>query len=245
MALAGHFSRMKMWRGRPETSGAPWCCEPGFSRTQGPRAPPTVAASTIPRLFMKRPPGMATRAGAAPREGSVAIKRLIERCAGLDVHKKSVTACVRVPGPGAGERTSETRTFSTTTAGLLVLRDWLTSFGVTVVGMESTGVLWKPVFYLLEDDFDCWLLNAQHLRNVPGRKTPSMSSCGGSGCLLGEPLGGPMLDRVVGHLVDPAAPDHPNPGASKDAGGVGMIVAAGDGVGVDLGGPGAGQPRVV
>src|SRR5215211_1915663 len=171
MALAGHFSRMKMWRGRPETSGAPWCCEPGFSRTQGPRAPPTVAASTIPRLFMKRPPGMATRAGAAPREGSVAIKRLIERCAGLDVHKKSVTACVRVPGPGAGERTSETRTFSTTTAGLLVLRDWLTSFGVTVVGMESTGVLWKPVFYLLEDDFDCWLLNAQHLRNVPGRKT--------------------------------------------------------------------------
>jgi transposase len=101
----------------------------------------------------------------------VAIKRLIERCAGLDVHKKSVTACVRVPGPGAGERTSETRTFSTTTAGLLVLRDWLTSFGVTVVGMESTGVLWKPVFYLLEDDFDCWLLNAQHLRNVPGRKT--------------------------------------------------------------------------
>ena len=101
----------------------------------------------------------------------MAIKRLIERCAGLDVHKKSVTACVRVPGPGAGERTSETRTFSTTTAGLLVLRDWLTSFGVTVVGMESTGVLWKPVFYLLEDDFDCWLLNAQHLRNVPGRKT--------------------------------------------------------------------------
>src|SRR5512133_187835 len=57
MALAGYFSRMKMWWGRPETSGAPWCCEPGFSRTQGPRAPPTVAAGTIPRLFMKRPPG--------------------------------------------------------------------------------------------------------------------------------------------------------------------------------------------
>jgi transposase len=98
----------------------------------------------------------------------VAIKRLIERCAGLDVHKQSVTACVRMPGPSAGARSSETRTFSTTTAGLLVLRDWLASFGVTVVGMESTGVLWKPVFYLLEDDFECWLLNAQHLRNVPG-----------------------------------------------------------------------------
>src|SRR5215212_10731458 len=75
--------------------------------------------------------------------------------------------------------------------------------------------------------------------------TPSMSSCGGIGCLLGEPLGGSVLDRVVGHLVDPAAPDHPDPGASKDAGGVGVVVAAGDGVGVDLGGPGAGQSGVV
>jgi hypothetical protein len=78
-----------------------------------------------------------------------------------------------------------------------------------------------------------------------GRKTPSMSSCGGIGCLFGEPLGGSMLDWVVGHLVDPAAPDHPDPGASEDAGGVGVVVAAGDGVGVDLGGPGAGQPGVV
>jgi transposase len=59
------------------------------------------------------------------------------------------------------------------------------------------------------------------LATVPGRKAPSMSSCGGAGCLLGEPLGGCVLDRVVGHLVDPAAPDHPDPGASKDAGGVG------------------------
>jgi hypothetical protein len=78
-----------------------------------------------------------------------------------------------------------------------------------------------------------------------GRKTPSMSSCGGIGCLLGEALGGSMLDWVVGHLVDPAAPDHPDPGASEDAGGVGVVVAAGDGVGVELGGPGAGQSRVV
>jgi transposase len=95
---------------------------------------------------------------------------LIERCAGLDVHKASVTACVRVPGP-VGERYSETRTFRATTAGLTLLRDWLASFAVTVVGMEATGVYWKPVYYLLEDEVDCWLLNAQHLRNVPGRKT--------------------------------------------------------------------------
>ena len=97
------------------------------------------------------------------------MDRLIERAAGLDVHKASVKACVRVPGNGG--RQSEIRTFRTTTAGLVLLRDWLASHEVTVVGMESTGVYWKPVYYLLEDEFECWLLNAQHLRNVPGRKT--------------------------------------------------------------------------
>jgi transposase len=71
----------------------------------------------------------------------------------------------------AGERHQEIQSFPTTTWGLLTLRDWLASFGVTVVGMESTGVYWRPVYYLLEDDFECWLLNAQHLKNVPGRKT--------------------------------------------------------------------------
>ena len=95
---------------------------------------------------------------------------LIERCAGLDVHKDTVTACVRVPGP-SGQRTEETYTFGTTTPEVLALRDWLAAHGVTVVGMESTGVYWKPVFYVLEDDVECWLLNARHLRNVPGRKT--------------------------------------------------------------------------
>ncbi len=98
------------------------------------------------------------------------MDRLIERCAGLDVHKATVTACVRVPGETGG-RHQDIRTFSTTTAGLLTLRDWLQSYGVTLVGMESTGIYWRPVYYLLEDDFTCWLLNAQHLRNVPGRKT--------------------------------------------------------------------------
>ncbi len=95
---------------------------------------------------------------------------LIERCAGLDVHQKSVTACVRLPDEG-GERRSEIRTFKTTTTGLLTLHDWLASHQVTLVGMESTGVFWKPVFYLLEDDFPTWLLNAHHLKAVPGRKT--------------------------------------------------------------------------
>jgi transposase len=98
------------------------------------------------------------------------VNRLIERCAGLDVHKASITATVRIPD-GRGGRQQETRTFRTTTAGLVVLRDWLASYTVTVVGMESTGVYWKAPYYLLEDDVEVWLLNAQHLRNVPGRKT--------------------------------------------------------------------------
>jgi transposase len=69
------------------------------------------------------------------------VDRLIERVAGLDVHKASVKACVRVPAQRPGERHSQTRTFRTTTAGLVLLRDWLASHAVTVVGMESTGVL--------------------------------------------------------------------------------------------------------
>ena len=97
------------------------------------------------------------------------MDRVVERCCGLDVHKASVTACARVAAGGEGRR--EIREFATTTRGLLLLRDWLASFGVTLVGMEATGVYWKPVYYLLEDDFECWLLNARHLKNVPGRKT--------------------------------------------------------------------------
>jgi transposase len=96
--------------------------------------------------------------------------KLIERCAALDVHRDSITACVRVPDE-AGARRQEIRAFGTVTAELLELRDWLRGFEVSVVGMESTGVYWQAVYYLLEDEFDCWLLNAQHIKNVPGRKT--------------------------------------------------------------------------
>jgi transposase len=95
---------------------------------------------------------------------------LVERCAGLDVHKDTVAACVRTPDLQGG-RAQEVRTFRTTTVELLALRDWLVACGVTLVGMESTGVYWKPIYYVLEDALECWLLNARHLRNVPGRKT--------------------------------------------------------------------------
>ena len=98
------------------------------------------------------------------------METLVERCAGLDVHKDSVTACVRVPDSRGG-RQVETRRFTTTTAGLGLLAEWLASFGVTRVGMESTGCYWKPIWQLLEGQVECWLLNAAHLHNVPGRKT--------------------------------------------------------------------------
>jgi transposase len=99
------------------------------------------------------------------------MNRVVQRCCGLDVHKASVTACVRVPGEGGGPLRHEIRKFATTTQGLLQLRDWLASFEVELVGMEATGVYWKPVYYLLEDDLELWLLNARHMKNVPGRKT--------------------------------------------------------------------------
>lgn len=93
-----------------------------------------------------------------------------ERCAGLDVHKKTVVACVRVPGPGRRRR-KVTRTFSTTMAGLHALRDWLAGHGVTRAAMESTGVYWRPVYAVLEPCIELLLVNARHVKHLPGRKT--------------------------------------------------------------------------
>jgi transposase len=95
---------------------------------------------------------------------------IVERPAALDVHKAQVTACVRVPGED-GERRSEVREFSTMVGGLLVLRDWLKAHDVTQVAMEATSVYWKPVWAVLEDDFELLLVNARHVKNLPGRKT--------------------------------------------------------------------------
>ena len=91
------------------------------------------------------------------------------RCAGLDVHKQTVVACVRIAGNGPAQQ--EVKTFVTTTSGLLALADWLDSLGVEQVAMEATGVYWKPVWHVLEDEFELVLANAAHIRNVPGRKT--------------------------------------------------------------------------
>jgi transposase len=91
-------------------------------------------------------------------------------CAGLDVHKKTVVACVRRIDP-AGPARQEIRTFGTMTADLLALSDWLAEHGVEQVAMESTGVYWKPVFNILEGRLPVMLVNAQHIKQVPGRKT--------------------------------------------------------------------------
>ena len=92
------------------------------------------------------------------------------RCCGLDVHKQTVVACLITPG-AHGRAQKETRTFGTMTDELLALGDWLAAAGCTHVAMESTGVYWKPIWNLLEGQFELLLVNAQHIKAVPGRKT--------------------------------------------------------------------------
>jgi transposase len=100
---------------------------------------------------------------------------LVERCAGLDVAKQEVVACVRTPGPGGGgggRRRQEIRTFATFSAELEALADWLAAEGVSQVVMEATGQYWKPIWYVLEErGFQLLLVNARHVKILPGRKT--------------------------------------------------------------------------
>lgn len=95
---------------------------------------------------------------------------MIACCCGIDVHKKMLVACLRTVN-AAGRVTKETRTFSTVTESLLALAAWLSAAGCTHVAMESTGVYWKPLFNVLHDRFEVLIVNAQHMKAVPGRKT--------------------------------------------------------------------------
>jgi transposase len=102
------------------------------------------------------------------------VEVIVDRCAGLDVHTKTVVAAVRTPGSGRRKRDTVVRTFSTFDGDLVALREWLVGLGVTQVAMEATGVYWKPVWQVLDDGEwfeEVLLVNPAHVKNVPGRKT--------------------------------------------------------------------------
>ncbi len=108
---------------------------------------------------------------------------IVERCAFLDVHRDTVMACARTPD-GHGGRREEVVEFATTTSQLLELADWLAERKVTLVGMEATGVYWKPVHWVLEASVpEVWVINARHMRNVPGRKTDVADAIWGASLL--------------------------------------------------------------
>ncbi|MBP7879331.1 IS110 family transposase, partial [Candidatus Neomicrothrix sp.] len=111
------------------------------------------------------------------------LEVMVERCAFLDVHRDTAVACARTPD-GRGGRTEEVAEFGTTVSQLLALGDWLCERGVTRVGMEATGVYWKPVHWVLEAVIaEVWVINARHMRNVPGHKTDVADSVWGASLL--------------------------------------------------------------
>src|ERR1700751_295829 len=130
--------------------------------------------------FVNKVPTLAVRS-----RGEGLMEVIHRRCSGLDVHKETVVACVRLVL--YDKITREVRTFETTTSGPLLLLAWLTEMGCTHVAMEATGVYWKPVWNILSDGaFELILANAAHIKNVPGRKTdmndamwiPDLVACG-------------------------------------------------------------------
>src|SRR5262249_51164055 len=114
--------------------------------------------------------------------GEATLETIYPCCSGLDVHKLTVVACVRRVEP-PGQVCESVRTFGTMTGELLALSDWLAEHGVTHVAIESTGVFWKPIFHILEERFAVLLVNPQHLKQVPGRKT-DVNDCQGIAPLL-------------------------------------------------------------
>ncbi len=104
-----------------------------------------------------------------------------KRCCGLDVHKKVIVACLRILKDD-GTLLKQVRTYATTTGALLQLSDWLAGMDCTHVAMESTGVYWKPVYNVLEGSFELLLVNAQHMKAVPGRKPTLRTRSGLPNC---------------------------------------------------------------
>jgi transposase len=121
---------------------------------------PRKVESTLSNFF-----ALLGRPSTVAQDKEKAMEVVFSRCCGLDIHKLSVTACAVTPGG------RETRTFGTMTKDVLELKQWLRELGVTHVAMESTGVYWKPIYNILEDSFTLLVVNARHLKAVPGRKT--------------------------------------------------------------------------
>src|SRR5215218_352891 len=148
-------------------SGRAWCCEPVHNFGLG------VPKHHRLLLPMGKHAQHTDEKGTPPRDRrpeEAAMDVLFERCCGLDIHKRTVMACLVVPGP-TGAPTKEVKSFGTMTDDLVQLADWLLAASCTHVAMESTGVYWKPVWNLLEDQFTLLLVNALHVKAVPGRKT--------------------------------------------------------------------------
>jgi transposase len=147
-------------------SAGDWCREPG---SEGDLGAPRHHRLLLPRGSTDRKRVLAGAPSSLVGE-EPAMDVVYERCCGLDIHKKLIVACLLTPGPGA-QPVKEVRSFGTMTADLLDLADWLGAAGCTHVAMESTGVYWKPIYNLLEDQFTLLLVNPKHFRAVPGRKT--------------------------------------------------------------------------
>src|SRR3954471_5249738 len=123
-----------------------------------------------PRASCSTPRGRPVGACPHPLPSRATMDILHRVCAGLDVHKKTVVVCVRSIDPDGAVR-KQVRTFGTMTANLLELADWLDAEGVRHAAMESTGIYWKPIWHILEGRFELMLVNAHHMKQVPGRKT--------------------------------------------------------------------------
>jgi hypothetical protein len=128
------------------------------------------------------------------------VKTIVRRCAALDVHKDSIAATVRTPRRGGG-REQQQATFGASTTALLGLRDWLPAHKVTQVAMEATGIYWRPVWAVLEDEFELLLVNARHVKQVPGRKTDLSDSA----WLLPPARGGAPARELRAAAGDPAS----------------------------------------
>jgi len=144
------------WSGEPAT-------ESGLDIAPNPKLSPRFGESTQGRLVY-----LSMSSGAGREEST--MENIFPCCAGLDIHKKSVEACVRRLEP-TGQMHHQTRHWGTMTRDLLAMADWMAAQGVTHVAMESTGVYWKPIYNILESRFTVLLVNARHLKQVPGRKS--------------------------------------------------------------------------